>query len=268
MQAWLDELKRGLDSQLLLTNAVRVGVFYTAAQISSGHVGVAFTPRDLADTVCCPKSAAQGLPVGKMIGRRALELAEFGLSQSPLRRAVGTAVLNALSALAIERWGVGGAETRVGVDALAAAEVGEGDSVAMVGAFAPFIRKLRGKVARLRVIDKHRDTLKPEELEFWRPPEEAVPVLSDASVVLITGSALVEGGLDELLAAASGARRVVMAGPTASPWPPPFFERGVDILGGIRVRDGFALLNLVSEGGSGYSFESVAEKVCIIRPGL
>jgi uncharacterized protein (DUF4213/DUF364 family) len=114
-------------------------------------------------------------------------------------------------------------------------------------------------------VDKHREAQKSEELPLWSPPEQAAEVLSQASVVIITGSALVEGGIDTLLHAAGRARRVVLAGPTASPWPPPFFARGVHVLGGIRVLDSCKLLQLVSEGGSGHSFEAVAEKVCIVR---
>ena len=78
---------------------------------------------------------------------------------------------------------------------------------------------------------------------------------------------LLGGGLEELLDGARNARRVIMAGPTASPWPPTFFARGVHVLGGIRVKDGEKLLRVVSEGGSGYFFEDFAEKVCIVSAG-
>ncbi|HEX7407157.1 MAG TPA: DUF364 domain-containing protein [Candidatus Binatia bacterium] len=50
-----------------------------------------------------------------------------------------------------------------------------------------------------------------------------------------------------------------------SPWPPPFFSRGVHVLGGIRVRNPDKLLQVVSEGGSGYFFEDFSEKVCVVR---
>jgi uncharacterized protein (DUF4213/DUF364 family) len=83
----------------------------------------------------------------------------------------------------------------------------------------------------------------------------------------MTGSTLVEGGTDDLLEAARGARRVVMAGPTASPWPPTFFACGVDVLGGIRVTDEPKLLQIVSQGGSGYFFGEGAEKMCFVRVG-
>jgi uncharacterized protein len=264
-EVWLEDVHNALGDERLTVADVRIGVFYTAARLSSGQVGVAFTPRDLNDTVCCPRSAAAAPPAGRMIGQDAWTLARYALAPGPLRRAVGVAVLNALSALAIARCDALGGRILPGVDALAAAEVGPADRVAMVGALVPFIKTLKGRVAELWVIDKHPQALKADEQTLWRPPHEAQKVLAQASVVIITGSALVEGGLDSLLAAAQPARRVVLAGPTASPWPPTFFARGVHVLGGIRIHDGDAMLQLVSEGGSGYFFAGCSEKVCIVR---
>lgn len=265
VQSWLADLRRVLEAQPLAVADLRIGVFYTAARLLSGQVGVAFTPRDLSEAVCCPKSAAAAPPAGRMEGRSAWRLAEYAMAPDALRRAVGVATLNALSALAIERYGATGGRLARGLDALEAAAIGPGDQVAMVGAFIPFIKNLKGRVAALYVIDKHREALKADELGFWRPPQRAVETLSRASVVIISGSALVEGEIDPLLEASAGARTVVLAGPTASPWPPPFFEHGVDVLGGIRIVDGAQMLRLVGEGGSGYLFEGAAEKVSIVR---
>lgn len=265
VEAWLTGLQNLLKDEDLAVTDVRIGVFYTAARLSSGHVGVAFTPRDLADTVCCPRTAAAAPPAGRMAGQAALDLARFIFSPVALRRAVGAAVLNAMSALAMDLHGVPGGRLVAGLDALEAAEIQPSDRVAMVGAFVPFIKTLKGGVAELWVVDKHPGALKSDELPFWRPPERAAEALSGADVVIITGSALVEGGIDPLLDASRGARQVVLAGPTASPWPPVFFERGVSILGGIRVLDGDGMLHVISEGGSGYFFQGVAEKVCVIR---
>lgn len=265
IDTWLADLGRVLKEEPLQVPEVRIGVFYTAAQLSSGQVGVAFTPRDLTDTVCCPRSAASGPPAGQLAGQDAWALARFALSPIPLRRALGVAVLNALSALALARIGVPGGQVLAGKDALEAAGVLPEDRVALVGSFLPFIKALKDRVAQLWVVDKHPEALKAEELPFWRSPDEAAAVLAKASVVIATGSALVEGGMDALLEAARRARRVVLAGPTASPWPPPFFDRGVHVLGGLRVLDGRKMLQIVSEGGAGYSFQQAAEKVCIVR---
>jgi uncharacterized protein (DUF4213/DUF364 family) len=265
IEAWIADLYRVLEPASVTVSDVRVGVFYTAAQLSNGHTGAAFTPRGLTDTVCCPKSAASAPPAGRLAGQDAWKLADYALSPVPLRRAVGVAVLNALSAMATAEHGVPGGRLAPGMDALEAAAVSEDDQVAMVGGFLPFIKALKGHVQALWVVDKHPEALKEDELPFWRAPEQAAETLSQASVVLITGSALVEGGIDDLLHAARNARRIILAGPTASPWAPPFFERGVDVLGGIRVLDGPKMLQVVAEGGSGYFFQDGAEKVCVIK---
>lgn len=267
IHAWTRDLRDVLGNEPLTIDDVRVGVFYTAVQVSGGHVGVAFTPRGLTDSVCCPQSAAEAPPAGRIAGRNAWALAEYAESPVSLRRAVGVATLNALSALALTRREMADARLLPGVDALDAAELRPEDRVALVGAFIPFIKRLRHYVSALWVIDKHPEALRADEKHLWRPPEQASGVLAKASVVIMTGSTLVEGGTDELLQAARGARRVVMAGPTASPWPPTFFAQGVDVLCGIRVTDGPKLLEIVSQGGSGYFFGQGAEKICFVRVG-
>ena len=267
IEAWLSDLNQALDGAPVAVSDVRVGVFYTAAQITSGHTGIAFTPRGLSDTVCCPRSAAAAPQAGRLAGQDAWDLAQYAFSPVPLRRAVGVAVLNALSALAMEQHGVPGGEVDPGHGRAGCRKVRADDVVAMVGGFIPFIKALKGKIEKIWVVDKHREALKEDELPFWRPPEQATEVLSQASVVVITGSALVEGGIDELLESAAQARRIILAGPTASPWPPTFFERGVGVLGGIRVLDGPRTLQVVSEGGSGYFFQDAAQKICIVRDG-
>ena len=42
-EMWLHDLQEKLHREPLVTTDVRIGVFYTAVRLSSGHVGVAFT---------------------------------------------------------------------------------------------------------------------------------------------------------------------------------------------------------------------------------
>lgn len=64
-------LESGLDQQPITVTQVCIGVFYTAVQLSSGYVGVAFTPRDMTDTVCCPRSAVELPEAGRLSGQGA-----------------------------------------------------------------------------------------------------------------------------------------------------------------------------------------------------
>ncbi len=264
---WLSDLRSVYAEQPEITD-VRAGVFYTAVRISTGDAGVAFTPRDLNDTVCCPKTAAAAPPAGRMIGTKAWDIAEYALAPSALKRAVGIATLNALSNAAIKRYGPAGGESHEGLDALAAAEVGPQDRVVMVGAFIPFIKALKGRVASLGVLDKHREALKPDEQTLWIAPGQAEEALARASVVIMSGSVLVEGGVDALLSACANARRRVMAGPTTPLWARPFLRHGISVLGGIRILDPHGIVIIAGEGGSGYFFEHVAAKVCVVDPSV
>jgi uncharacterized protein len=262
---WQSDLQARYVDQPTITN-VRVGVFYTAVEISTGDVGVAFTPRDLSDTVCCPSTAAGAPPAGRLIGLGAWDLAKHAVSPSALRRAVGIATLNALSAAAINRCGLPEGRFEQNLDALAAARVRLNDEVVMVGAFIPFIKAVKGRVSKITIVDKHAEALKGDERSMWVPPESAVDALSRASVAIISGSALVEGGIEEVLTATGAARVRIMAGPTTPLWPGPFFRRGVDILGGVQVKNGNRVLEIVGQGGSGYFlFGEATEKCCVIK---
>jgi hypothetical protein len=84
VEAWLMDLWCVLEGEPITATDVRIGVFYTAVQLSTGHVGVAFTPQDLSDTVCCPKSAASAPPADRMAGQDAWTLARYALSPVPL----------------------------------------------------------------------------------------------------------------------------------------------------------------------------------------
>ena len=176
MEAWIADLHRVLEATPVSVSDVRIGVFYTAAQLGNGYAGVAFTPRGMTDTVCCPKSASVAPPAGRLAGRDAWDLAEYALSPVALRRAVGVAVLNALSSMARAEHGVPGGRLVPGMDALEGAGVHADDQVAMVGGFIPFIKALKGRVQDLWVVDKHPEALKEDELPFWRPPERAAEI--------------------------------------------------------------------------------------------
>lgn len=265
IEDWIADLRRALGAEALTLHDVRVGLFNTAVRIDTGHVGLAFTPRGPGGGVCCPRPGAWQPPPGRLAGADAWRLAGDAAGADPLRRAIGIAALNALSALAIERYGVPGGRAVESMDALAAAAVRDAERVVMVGAFPPFIEALAGRVASLEVIDEHREALPRGKHHLWVPAERAAAALARADVALLTGSSLVAGGLDALLDACARARVVVLAGPSASAWPPPFFARGVDVLAGLRIVDPERILRVVSEGGSVRFFGDAARKWCLVR---
>ncbi len=244
-----------------------IGLFFTGVKLDSGSAGACATPlRSIPEAVCCP-SSAKAMPFpGKLRGRPARELLKEIGAASGIRRAVGVATMNALAEMCWERRAQPTVELRLAMDAYDAADIQPHDQVAVVGAFVPFLKSLKRAQQRFTVLEMDPATLKPDELPYFRPADQAAEVLPSADVVLITGTTLLNDTLEHLLGLCRASARVVVVGPTVSLLPQPLLRRGVDVLGGIRVTAPDAFLDVLAEGGSGYHFFGrSAEKVVLQR---
>jgi uncharacterized protein len=257
----------GGDLEQICVERAVVGLFFTGVKLEGGATSACATPlRAIPEAVCCPSSAMAMPFPGKLRGRPAHELlAETG-SAHGIRRAVGIATMNALADLCWQRRPAPGMELLTGVDAYDAAAIQPGEQVVVVGAFVPFLKALKRAGQRYTVLEIDPATLKPEELPFYRHADEAASVVPGADVVLITGTTLLNDTLENLLALCRPSARVVMVGPTVGLLPDALLRRGVDVLGGVRVTDPDAFLEMLAEGGSGYHFFGrTAEKVVLVR---
>ena len=244
-----------------------IGLFFTGVKLTTGHAGACATPiKTIPEAVCCPSSAMAMPFPGKIKGKPAREAMKEAFSDHGIRRGVGIATVNALADLCWERRPHPLAELRRGVDAFDANIFRPGDRTVVVGAFVPFLKELKRRKQPFLVLEKDPDTLKPEEMPFYRPAEMARDVVPEADVLLITGTTLLNDTLEDLLSWARPGAQVTVVGPTVGLLPDAFLARGADILGGIRVTDPDAFLDLLAEGGSGYHFFGrVAEKVVLVR---
>lgn len=145
-----------------------------------------------------------------------------------LRRAVGLATLNALSAPVIY-WRHGDPFEALAADVTA---------ITTVGLFRPAFRKF-GEVD-VRVIE--REPVEPPTTPDGVtvsvfPPKDAEEAMAGADVVFITGSTLLYGGTERYLRTARGVPDVVLIGASASFVPAPAFDAGSTMLAGAAVTD-------------------------------
>lgn len=204
---------------------VRVGAFWTA--VWSKNCGLASTFSNHDHEGGPPVSSA-----GSLMTKSAFELCRLANSESLLERSIGLAAINSLLTIELNR-----------CKEVNAAEIlftrGAGKKVAVVGRF-PFIPKLRQVSAKCWVLEK-----KPRPGDL--PACAAAEVIPLADVVAITGTALLNGTMGELLGLCRRDSLVMVLGPT-TPLTPLWFAYGVDIVSGSQVVDVPKVLRFVSEG--------------------
>jgi uncharacterized protein (DUF4213/DUF364 family) len=244
-----------------------IGLFFTGVKLTTGHAGACATPiKSIPEAVCCPSSAMAMPFPGKLKGKPARDIIREAFSDHGIRRGVGIAAVNALAELCWERRPHPLVALRHGVDAFDANSFRPDDQTVVVGAFVPFLKELKRRKQPFLVLEKDPDTLKAEELPFYRPAELAREVVPQADVLLITGTTLLNDTLEDLLSWAKPEAQVTVVGPTVGLLPDAFLARGADILGGVRITRPDDFLDLLAEGGSGYHFFGrVAEKVVLVR---
>jgi uncharacterized protein len=223
---------------------VRVGLGYTAVALDDGRCGVALTFRDAALEGCSAVCRLRPLA-----GRSASELLTLLPSENAVEAGVGLACANAISNRDAAKHLPGDVLEHIGI--------GGGDRVGMVGHFAPLVGAIERRAGSLVIFERIE---RPSGR--LRPQREALEELPACDVAIITASAIINHTIDALLAAASGAREVVILGAT-TPLVKEAFAGRATALSGIVVREPDALLRAVSEGGGMHQFGPHIRKVTL-----
>ena len=171
---------------------------------------------------------------GRLESLIGLGLLDLTYSDNPIMRSVGVAAINAL---------LHPPDQDV-VDANAKEVIyghGSEKKVVLVGRF-PFIPRLRTRVGHLTVLE-----FNPHTGEL--PASAAQDVIPAADVVAITGMALINHSLEDLLKLCSPKARVIILGPS-TPLSPVLFDYGVDVLCGSVVTDIKSVLSSISQGAN------------------
>ena len=241
------------------------GLFFSGVKLSTGHGGLCFTPvKEIPEAVCCP-SSAKAMPLSGKLGGRSVKSYLDDLSHTNiLRKTLAIATLNALSACYWEENKNLEYKIETDVDSFDVMEIPRGKKSVVIGALVPMLKKLIAADADFKVLEMDSRTLKGKELEYFAPAKDAALYLPDSDLDVITGVTILNDTLPDLLAMCKPGADILVTGPTAGMIPDAFFKRGVTVMGGILVTKPDELLDVISEGGSGYHFfGKSAERIVI-----
>jgi uncharacterized protein (DUF4213/DUF364 family) len=244
---------------------VMIGVFFTGVKLSNGAGGVSYTPvKDIPQAVCCPSSAGRIFDPFKINGMKVTDVLAGLTSKEPIKASVAIATLNALSAYCWDQRLSDNYRIQVDADALDAVRMPEESTIAVIGAFVPILRKLKGRGGKWWVIEQDPKTLKSDEIKHFIPSDQSEKAIATADVLIVTGVTLVNHTLENILKVARRDAEIAVFGPTASMLPDALFARGVRVVGGVWVKKPDELLDVLASGGSGYHFfDNIAPRIVI-----
>ena len=243
------------------------GLFFSGVKISTGHGGLCFTPvKEIPEAVCCP-SSAKAMPLsGKLRGRSVKDYLDDLSHANILRKTLAIATLNALSACYWEENKDLDYKIEMDIDSFDVMKIPQGKKSVVIGALVPMLKKLLAADADFKVLEMDSCTLKGKELDHFAPSKDAGVYLPHADLDVITGVTILNDTLPDLLAMCKPGADILVTGPTAGMLPDAFFKRGVTVMGGSLVTKPDELLDIISEGGSGYHFfGKSAERIVIYR---
>ena len=263
LEKTIETVKSRLRSEIdtITVDRAVLGLFFTGVRLSTGHGGLCFTPvKEMPEAVCCP-SSARAMPLsGRLSGKPVSDYLEYVVSDNPLKKALGIAALNALSSILFER---GDYDIRF-ADAFDETEPADYDRVTVVGALVPIIKKLIAADSDFSILELDPKTLKEHEMKYFVPADKAGTVIPYSDLLVITGVTILNDTLPQLLEMAKPGTEITVTEPTAGMIPDVLFDMGVTMAGGILVTDADRLLDIISEGGSGYHFFGrYAERIII-----
>lgn len=238
----------------LLVEEVRIGLGYAGVRIEGDErrMGLAAVLRDELGPGCSLLAEA-----GQLAGSSASSLLRRLVEgKTPLEKALGLAAANALLAPELRAPDQCVPDLRASdlsfppaageeKDSIELINLAPYDRVAMIGLFAPLVRKIEGSGAELSIIERDASLMNlPDQKSRER-------ILKECTVAIITATSLLNDTLEEVLNGLGDPRHVLILGPSTPLCAEVFQGAGTPVthLGGAAVLDAGKAMQIISEGG-------------------
>lgn len=243
MMKLLDDLISGLDLNAEVKD-IRLGTF---------HCGVLTRRCGLASSLTqdALKQHIEGESLvkepGTLLGKTTKELVDLAYSDSLLEAAMGVAAINSLLHIDQSRC--------IELNAFELlAEKSRGKKIAIIGHF-PFIPRLKNLAKDLWVIEKN-----PQAGDYGEDQNEKL--IPQADVVGITGTAITNHSIEQLLALCSPKAYVMVLGDSA-PLSPVLFDYGIDAISGTRVDNAQLALDCICQGATYRQIKGISKLILL-----
>ena len=168
-----------------------------------------------------------------------LQLSRSFKSKDLFEKSLGLGCINAISQYIFKKANF---DLNFTSDSLGLLNIKHSDIIGMVGYFPPLVKLIEKIGSKLIIIEKEEDLVQKTKLwSITLEPSE----LKKCNKVLITGTTVLNETIDDILQYCTDATSASIIGPTASFFPDPIFERGINIIGGAFVIDSDYLIKSI-----------------------
>ena len=205
-----------------------IGTGMTAVRLSSGNVGVAHLLREELPPGCTLFDELFETPCPLY------EFLKLGNVHHPITVSLALAAANAVLNNRLKE------QDYSELDIFEILNLKRSDTVGFIGDFKPLTSKLRGKVEKLMIFERHASE---DYLPDWAAPWK----LRECSAVIITGTAFMNRTIDTILNSVN-TDRVVVFGPS-TPLVPEVYPEVVKAIGGTKIMDPELTMKVASRAG-------------------
>ena len=259
----IEEIKESsiIQSSGLSVEEIAVGLFYTGVKLSDGSLGISFTEASQITDENNRDRAMEEIPHLHLLHRQPMEtLMQFAFSPLPLKSTIGAAVLNSLSDSLFRKY-----RSRFNVvegDCFSYINVMKNEEVTMIGALPSYIRRIKDVAKKLTVIDNNPNIDQCEGHPVMRG-EHTYDAIRTSDVLIMTGVTFTNSSVDYLTNLAPKSCRCAIVGPSAGPYPIPYFKKGISLVGSIEISNPDAIMAIIKHGGSIRQFREFSKKITV-----
>ncbi|MHA1263910.1 MAG: Rossmann-like domain-containing protein [Candidatus Helarchaeota archaeon] len=259
----IKRIEEEIDLETFRIRDIQKGIRFTGTLLDEGSCGLCFSA--LIKVPFQRNKFFQNYTTLKKVKIRTI-LSTLSNVKSELDKIIGLSILNAISQAIIKKK-LHTYHIQFDTDPIYHLSLKSTDFVVMIGAIGKLYFQLQGRVRDVIVIDDRLQSLPLSQIKSSdvKTPDNTQHYLNKADIVIITGSAFVNGTLESLLEWATAAREIAIVGPTAGFIPEPLFERGATMISGMQVLQPEMVLQIIAEDGGTPHFKAYCRKYNILK---
>ncbi len=245
-------------------NRVVIGLGYTGVEIATFTqgmmLGLAYTLPSVINKTDCSKIDFPG----RLTDFHVEDILGWSHGPPSLKKIVGVAMVSALSQHLLT---LKNPYQEIKGDLFKHLKVGKNTKICFIGLVKPMVKRA-SQITQLITVVENNPAISgiPENLNLKSDVSQLEGDDLSTDVLICTGTALINDTLEEILSLfRRTARKIVIIGPTAGILPDILFDQGVDIVGGMRIKDIDATIKVLMEGGGTRFFKEFGKKYNLIK---